>query len=295
MRERRCGPCGCRRRLTTADLLRAFIAYEQLAGGATMRSTSTTSCARALACLRADAALLARWRARCATLLVDEVQDVDRSQLDLAVLLAGDRRDIFLVGDDDQTIYAWRLADVRRVLDLAAVAARSAARRPGHQLSLPAARRRARRAADRASTASASPRRSAPDPARHGRLRAGAGPGRRAGSSAAAAARSGCRPSRASTPCWRGPTPSWRRSRPSRWSAAFRIARPRTGCARRSAHRRAARRSCRRTLGPSIALARDAKRSAARMLLGWSLPYRTVASCARPSTAPARRRSRAAP
>jgi superfamily I DNA/RNA helicase len=34
--------------------------------------------------------------------------------------LTGERRDIFLVGDDDQTIYAWRLADVRRVLDLAA-------------------------------------------------------------------------------------------------------------------------------------------------------------------------------
>ena len=54
------------------------------------------------------------------TLLVDEVQDVDRSQLELALLLTGETRDIFLVGDDDQTIYAWRLADVRRVLDLAA-------------------------------------------------------------------------------------------------------------------------------------------------------------------------------
>jgi superfamily I DNA/RNA helicase len=74
---------------------------------------------RALALLRADATALAVWRARCATLLVDEVQDVDRSQLELAVTLAGERRDIFLVGDDDQTIYAWRLADVRRVLDLA--------------------------------------------------------------------------------------------------------------------------------------------------------------------------------
>ena len=53
-------------------------------------------------------------------LLVDESQDLDRTQLELALLLAGDTRDVFLVGDDDQTIYAWRLADVRRILDLAA-------------------------------------------------------------------------------------------------------------------------------------------------------------------------------
>jgi superfamily I DNA/RNA helicase len=75
---------------------------------------------RALVTLKGDRALLAAWRQRCASLLVDEVQDVDRSQLELAVLLAGDQRNVFLVGDDDQTIYAWRLADVRRVLDLAA-------------------------------------------------------------------------------------------------------------------------------------------------------------------------------
>ena len=56
------------------------------------------------------------WRARGAVLLVDESQDLDRTQLELALLLAGERRDIFLVGDDDQTIYAWRLADVRRIL-----------------------------------------------------------------------------------------------------------------------------------------------------------------------------------
>jgi DNA helicase-2/ATP-dependent DNA helicase PcrA len=75
--------------------------------------------ARAPSTLVADPALLARWRARTRVLFVDEAQDLDRTQLDLAVLLAGDERDIFLVGDDDQTIYAWRLADVRRVLDLA--------------------------------------------------------------------------------------------------------------------------------------------------------------------------------
>lgn len=76
--------------------------------------------ARALVVLRKDPPLLAQWRARAAVLLVDESQDLDRSQLDLALLLAGERRDVFLVGDDDQTIYAWRLADVRRILGLAA-------------------------------------------------------------------------------------------------------------------------------------------------------------------------------
>ena len=75
--------------------------------------------ARAAPALSDDPRLLARWRARAAVLFIDEAQDLDRTQLDLAILLAGERRDIFLVGDDDQTIYAWRLADVRRVLSLA--------------------------------------------------------------------------------------------------------------------------------------------------------------------------------
>jgi superfamily I DNA/RNA helicase len=101
-----------------ADLLHRFIAYERwLAQRDALDFDDLVR--RALGVLRSNGALLAAWRARCSTLLVDEVQDVDRSQLDLAVLLAGARRDIFLVGDDDQTIYAWRLADVRRVLDLA--------------------------------------------------------------------------------------------------------------------------------------------------------------------------------
>ncbi len=101
------------------EILERFVAYEAwLAEGAALDFDDLVR--RAVVLLRSDAALLATWRKRCATVLVDEVQDVDRSQLELAVLLAGERRDIFLVGDDDQTIYAWRLADVRRVLELAA-------------------------------------------------------------------------------------------------------------------------------------------------------------------------------
>jgi superfamily I DNA/RNA helicase len=101
------------------DVAAAFVAYEDwLATNDALDFDDLVR--RALALLRNDLGLLKAWQARCATLLVDEVQDVDRSQLELAVLLAGERRNVFLVGDDDQTIYAWRLADVRRVLDLAA-------------------------------------------------------------------------------------------------------------------------------------------------------------------------------
>jgi ATP-dependent DNA helicase Rep len=101
------------------DVASAFVAYEDwLAANDALDFDDLVR--RALARLHTDAALRARWQERCQVLLVDEVQDVDRSQLELALALTGERRDIFLVGDDDQTIYAWRLADVRRVLDLAA-------------------------------------------------------------------------------------------------------------------------------------------------------------------------------
>jgi superfamily I DNA/RNA helicase len=98
---------------------RAFLAY-QTALATAGASDFDDLVAGALRTLEADPGLLARWRARCAHLLVDEVQDVDRSQLRLALLLASPANRIFLVGDDDQSIYGWRLADVRRVLGLAA-------------------------------------------------------------------------------------------------------------------------------------------------------------------------------
>ena len=98
---------------------RAFVAYEravEASGGVDFDDLVL----RALRVLESDHRLLVRWRSRCATLLVDEAQDLDRSQLDLAILLAGPDRNLVAVGDDDQSIYGWRLADVRRVLGLAA-------------------------------------------------------------------------------------------------------------------------------------------------------------------------------
>jgi superfamily I DNA/RNA helicase len=97
----------------------AFVAYERAIaelGGVDFDDLVV----RALRRLQDDPPTLARWRARCAQLLVDEAQDLDRTQLELALLLAAPANNVFLVGDDDQTIYGWRLADVRRVLGLAA-------------------------------------------------------------------------------------------------------------------------------------------------------------------------------
>ena len=105
---------------TTPDpgpIVRAFIAYEgALAQDAALDFDDLVG--RTLSVLEGRGELLGRWRRRTGHLLVDEVQDVDRSQLRLALLLAAPANRIFLVGDDDQSIYGWRLADVRRVLEL---------------------------------------------------------------------------------------------------------------------------------------------------------------------------------
>jgi superfamily I DNA/RNA helicase len=99
---------------------RAFVAYEA-AVAASGGLDFDDLILRAIAELERDPELLARWRGHCRELLVDEVQDVDRAQLRLALLLAAPDNRIFLVGDDDQSIYGWRLADVRRILRLEAL------------------------------------------------------------------------------------------------------------------------------------------------------------------------------
>jgi superfamily I DNA/RNA helicase len=88
--------------LEPGPIARAFLAYESAledAGGLDFDDLV----ARALRLLEARPPLLRRWRAKCEHLLVDEMQDVDRTQLRLALLLAAPANRIFGVGDDDQT------------------------------------------------------------------------------------------------------------------------------------------------------------------------------------------------
>jgi DNA helicase-2/ATP-dependent DNA helicase PcrA len=58
-----------------------------------------------------------RYQRRYRYLLVDEYQDTNRPQYELMKLLAGERKNVCAVGDEDQSIYSWRGADIRNILE----------------------------------------------------------------------------------------------------------------------------------------------------------------------------------
>ena len=64
-----------------------------------------------------DSAALARWRERARHLLVDEYQDTNHVQYLLVRALSAATGNICVVGDEDQSIYKWRGADIRNILD----------------------------------------------------------------------------------------------------------------------------------------------------------------------------------
>jgi DNA helicase-2/ATP-dependent DNA helicase PcrA len=60
---------------------------------------------------------LESYRRRFKYILVDEYQDTNRAQYELIKLLGGEHGNVCVVGDDDQSIYGWRGADIRNILD----------------------------------------------------------------------------------------------------------------------------------------------------------------------------------
>jgi DNA helicase-2/ATP-dependent DNA helicase PcrA len=71
---------------------------------------------RAALLLRKSAAVREKWQARFQYIHVDEYQDTNRVQYELLRLLAGPKQNICVVGDEDQSIYRWRGADVSILL-----------------------------------------------------------------------------------------------------------------------------------------------------------------------------------
>ncbi len=66
---------------------------------------------------RSDEHTLARYRDRFQFILVDEYQDTNRAQFQFIKLLGSKHGNVVVVGDDDQSIYGWRGADIRNILD----------------------------------------------------------------------------------------------------------------------------------------------------------------------------------
>jgi len=71
----------------------------------------------ALYILEQDRQTREKWQQRLEYIMVDEFQDIDKDQYALADILSGYHKNLFVVGDPDQTIYTWRGADVKFILE----------------------------------------------------------------------------------------------------------------------------------------------------------------------------------
>ncbi len=67
--------------------------------------------------LKTSAETRERYNRRFCYVMIDEYQDTNKPQYELMKLLAGDHHNVCVVGDEDQSIYSWRGADIKNILD----------------------------------------------------------------------------------------------------------------------------------------------------------------------------------
>ncbi len=101
--------------LKTNELAHAFSTYESLKAKAGVMDFSDLI-SNTLKLFRERKAVLRNYQERFQYILVDEFQDTNYAQNEMAILLAGEEQNITVVGDDDQSIYRWRGAALANML-----------------------------------------------------------------------------------------------------------------------------------------------------------------------------------
>lgn len=99
----------------TMELTEAYKTYEELKTKEGIMDFSDLI-ANTLKLFRTRKNILKNYQEQFRYILVDEFQDTNYAQNQLAILLAGDRKNITVVGDDDQAIYRWRGAAISNII-----------------------------------------------------------------------------------------------------------------------------------------------------------------------------------
>jgi DNA helicase-2/ATP-dependent DNA helicase PcrA len=102
-----------------AEVARVFAAYEIELKNAGALDFDDLLC-RAVELFVKNPDVLRGYQGRFRHLFVDEYQDTNLAQYRMVSMLAGQHRNLTVVGDDDQSIYGWRGADVRNILSFQA-------------------------------------------------------------------------------------------------------------------------------------------------------------------------------
>jgi len=108
--------CAPKPSIKTDDVPQIFSRHTKASARQQGPGLSMTCSSAQRVCLRESTAIREKWQARFQYIHVDEYQDTNRVANDLMRLLTGPKQNVCVVGDEDQSIYRWRGADVSILL-----------------------------------------------------------------------------------------------------------------------------------------------------------------------------------